>query len=406
VAARTLGASGFGSFTILVGILILAAALHGGWVGDARTVLDRHDPVIRGALAGYQLAFTTVGGVLAASAVWLTGLVDGRTAVLFGLLVVAWMHEDSGRRWFMARMTFWRIVVNDLVYLGATVAALVAIRVVGDGLTLEAFVTAMLVGAIAAIVDAVIALPAPELAGGPIQPAGLRTVAAFGAWRSAHEALRPLTTLTLRTIVTAIASAAALGRLEAARLTIAPVLLVINGAGSFLLPHYVSRARPAAGDGGDGGDGPARAMAVALVAGTVVYGTVVTAVAGSVTRLVAGSDLEAERLAVGGWCLFAVALAAGIPAGTALLAQRRSRLVFRVRCIDSALGLAAATALVAAVEPAAAPFGLALGAVTGAVLLWHQHRDVRAPVPSTYGDVPPETGGPRPPDAGGGEVHT
>src|SRR5688500_5243770 len=57
VAARSLGAAGYGRFTILVAGLLLLAGLHGGLIGDTRTVLDRSDPVIRDALAACQLTF-------------------------------------------------------------------------------------------------------------------------------------------------------------------------------------------------------------------------------------------------------------------------------------------------------------------------------------------------------------
>ena len=58
--------------------------------------------------------------------------------------------------------------------------------------------------------------------------------------------------------------------------------------------------------------------------------------------------------------------------GTALslLARRQSRAVFRVRVLDSAVGVAIAAVLVAWLGPASAPYGLAIGATLGAALLW------------------------------------
>jgi O-antigen/teichoic acid export membrane protein len=368
VAARSLGAAGYGSFTLLFGALVLLAGVHSGFVGDARTVLDRSDPAIRDALATSQIVFVLAATVLAGAGAWASGLTGVGGSALFALLTGVWLFEDAGRRLFMTRLEFWRLVVNDIVYLVVSVGALLALRLGTGELTLEALLLAMTLGALAAVTDAAFALPSSELRFGRSTAAGLRTVARFASWRSAHAGIRPLATLLLRTLVSVLASAAALGQLEAARLAVAPIMIVVNGLGFVLLARYSVRARKS--------DRSTRSDAIAtstwvLVSVCLVFGGIVTIAASSLMPLLTGGgDLEVDRWAVAGWSLFAVTFAAGIPVGTSLLARQHARLVFRLRVVDSAVGLAVGAVLIATVGPSAAPYGLAVGAAIGALMMW------------------------------------
>ena len=83
VAARTLIASRYGTYTILIAVLVLMAALHGGWVGDARTVLDRTEPAIRGALVSFPgRVHARRCPPYAFIGVWAFGLTDLKGALL------------------------------------------------------------------------------------------------------------------------------------------------------------------------------------------------------------------------------------------------------------------------------------------------------------------------------------
>jgi O-antigen/teichoic acid export membrane protein len=372
-AAHTLGAARYGTFTILLGTIVLLVALHGGWVGDSRMVLDRSDPVLRGALRVSSLALAVGGGVLAAGGALLLGLLDAGGAALFLVLCVLWVLEDGGRRLFMARLEFWGCVANDVVYGVVALAALVALGAAPGRLGLDGFLAAMALGAAAAVVAARIQLPREEWAGGPVTAAGLRRVAGFGAWRAAQSGIRPLATVLLRTFVRALTSAAALGRLEAARLALAPMLIVTNGIGNFLLPHYARRHRAAAGD-----VSPLLGPAAGLVAAVLAYTALATALAPQLSTLITGEEGSLERVAVAGWGVFAAAFALGIPAGTLVLARGRSSVVFRLRAIDSAVGLTIAVALVG-IAASLAPYGLAVGALLGAALLWGRARAAPSP---------------------------
>jgi O-antigen/teichoic acid export membrane protein len=367
-AARTLGASGYGSFTILLGTIVLLVALHGGWVGDTRMVLDRSVPALRGALRASSLALAAAGGVLAAGGALLLGLVDAGGALLFLVLCFLWVQEDGGRRLFMARLEFWKCTANDAVYGVVALGTLLALAAAPGELGLEGFLAAMAVGAAAAVGAARIQLPREEWASGPVTAAGLREVAGFGGWRAAQAGIRPLATVLLRTLVRVLASAASLGRLEAARLVLAPMLIVTNGLGSFLLPHYAARRRAAGGV-----VRPLVGPAVALGLTTAAYTVVVTALAPQLSGPLTGDELRLDRVAVAGWGVFAVAFAVGIPAGTLVLARGHSAPVFRVRALDSCIGLLVAVPLVL-VSASLAPFGLAVGAAVGAALLWSRAR--------------------------------
>jgi O-antigen/teichoic acid export membrane protein len=372
-AAHTLGAARYGTFTILLGTIVLLVALHGGWVGDSRMVLDRSDPVLRGALRASSLALAMGGGVLAAGGALVLGLLDAGGAALFLVLCVLWVLEDGGRRLFMARLEFWGCVANDVVYGVVALAALVALGAAPGRLGLDGFLAAMALGAAAAVVAARIQLPREEWAGGPVTAAGLRRVAGFGAWRAAQSGIRPLATVLLRTFVRALTSAAALGRLEAARLALAPMLIVTNGIGNFLLPHYARRHRAAAGD-----VSPLLGPAAGLVAAVLAYTALATALAPQLSTLITGEEGSLDRVAVAGWGVFAAAFALGIPAGTLVLARGRSSVVFRLRAIDSAVGLTIAVALVG-IAASLAPYGLAVGALLGAALLWGRARAAPSP---------------------------
>jgi O-antigen/teichoic acid export membrane protein len=363
-AARSLGASGYGSFTILLGVLIVLAAVQGGWVGDTRVVLDRSDDVIRGALAASQAGFTLAAGVVAFGGALLLGTIGVTGAAVVGLVAALWVIEDAGRRLFIARGEFWKLAGNDLAYAAVAGGTLVAYRLLGHQLTLTAFIASMGAGAGGAVLLAVMQLPRYELRGGPCTVRGLRAVASFGLWRSAHSVMRPLTSVALRVIVALGASRAALGGLEAARLAVAPTLVVTGGVATFLFPQYAREARAGTRPRWLGG------AAGAMVAVTVAYGCIVTLAADRITPLLTDGRFPLDRTAVAGWALVAVAFAGGLPPGTALLVRRRSREVFQLRVVDAAVGLASALGFVLVGAVTMAPTGLAIGTALGAVLLW------------------------------------
>ena len=369
LAARTLGVAGYGAFALFVGILVLVTAVQTSWVGDSLTVLDRFDPRIRGGLVASQAAFASAGFAVAVACALALGLTDAGGALLFGVMVSLWLVEEVGRRLLMARLEFWKLVLNDAVYVGSTLLAL-AVLWAGGHLTLNTFVLAMAVGATAAVLVAGLQLPRQELS--LVRPswAALREVGNFAVWRSAQAGIRPLSLLTMRITVVAVASRAALGQLEAARLLVAPVLAFTGGAGAFLLPMYSDDERWARRRHSV----PVRHAAMLLVAATVAYGMVTVAFSGPMARLLTAGTITIDELAVVGWVLFAAAFAAGLPLAHAAVARRQSRQVFLIRALDSLVGLGLVIPLVVYGSPSAAPWGIAAGMVVGTLLLVRLYR--------------------------------
>lgn len=368
VAARSLGAAGYGTFVLCTTVLTLIVSVQTGWVGDSLTVLDRHDRSIRGALLLSHLGFVVAGGVISTTVFLLLRLGGTGTAAVFAVLVAVWITEELGRRILMARQEFWKLVVNDLVYVVVTLGALVVWYQTGHRLSVSSYFVMMTVGAAAAVVVALLQLPRRELAGGRLSRAGVRKVLDFAAWRSAQAAIRPFGLFVTRVLIATLASRAVLGEVEAARLLLAPALTLLNGVGVFLLPYYARQNRESRGVSSAG----LLAVIGALVVVTCAVGTVATVLVEPLSRLLTSGDFPIEGRTVLGWTAFAVAYAAGMPCATLLVAQRRSRLVFQLRLVDLLVGTALVVAVASLGIPTAAPLAVAVGAFVGAGLLFRQ----------------------------------
>ncbi|CAM02462.1 hypothetical protein [Saccharopolyspora erythraea] len=359
VAARVLGLAEFGAFAVFLALLVSASALYTGWVGDSLAVLDRHDPDTRAALVssavgGWALLFAAGCGA---------GLVVGDggtvTALAYAAMLVCWLAEETIRRLLMARLRFWHLVVNDACYLAGTVAVLALVAAMGE-ITLASLFGAMCAGACVAVVAGVGQLPREELR--QLRPglAGMRAVASFAVWRSLQATLRPAAMLGSRVLVSGVVSLAAVGLLEAGRLVVAPLQVVINGAGSFLLAGFAARER-----GGGGTRLSADRAALLLAAATAVGGTLPAVFARPLGELLIGQPVE--PLLVLGWVAYLTVWAAGLPYVTEAVARRMSRRVFTIRLADSAAGLATAAAvLVLGGGIAAVPWAMACGGVLSA----------------------------------------
>jgi O-antigen ligase/O-antigen/teichoic acid export membrane protein len=364
VVLRELGAAGLGTFSLLFGVLITANSVQTGWIGDSLTVLDRFDPGIRRALFRSQAVSAIVIFAVTWAAALLVDGVDAATALLFGAASVAWAIEETMRRILIARREFWLLVVNDAAFALGAFGLLGAVVAGGAALTLDAVIIALLAGSIVAIGVAVVQLPRIELLRGPSAPSRMRELASFAGWRAVQVGLRPGSQAAARAIVAAIVGLEAVGRLEAARLLIAPALTVVNGAGLFFLPTYADQIRrrvrlhPTIG----------RAM---LVVGGIcaTYGLFALALREPLVDVLTGGDSIVTPLAVASWALFSVAFGIGLPVGAANVAAGRSKQTFTIRTLDASIGVAAAGLLAALGWVDAVPLGLAAGGFVGAALL-------------------------------------
>lgn len=333
IAARELGLAGYGAFALCLSLLTTATALYTGYVGDALTVMDRQDRVIRQALLSSAIIGLLGCFVVASGVVPLLHLGDWQLGVVYGTMLVLWLVEETGRRLLMSRLEFWSLVCNDATYVGATLAALAVIVVAGIGLSLMTILVAMLIGALASIVLALFQLPPVEFR--PVRPslAGGAVVARFAVWRSLQSTLKPTQLLAARVLLLQFVSLAAVGAVESGRLVVAPMQTVLNGAASLLLSTGASRDREGKAADPRSND----RVSAALAAITVVGGVLAAVLSDPLGRLMAGRPVA--HLLVLGWAAYMAAWAASLSFTAELTVRRLSWPVFCARLVETVVGL-------------------------------------------------------------------
>lgn len=361
LALRDLGKPGLANFSILSnGLIVTAAALHTGWVGDSLVILDRHEPTIRRALfrasavsAVASLLFGFVGGAAFAQ-------LDVGSASLFGVALCLWLVEETGRRVMMARHEFVHLVVNDVVFAVGSLGVTFLVRGTGR-LTMDWLIASLAIGSVMSIVAAVVQLPREELRRPTPGPAAMRELAAFSTWRSGQLTMRPLGMLLSRIAVATLVSRSALGLLEAGRLLIAPMLTAANGFGGFSLPFFTRRR-----DEGRLTMSLVYRFAAVSAAGAALYFPVGLLLEPVISSLSDGIDIPTTLILT--WCVYSVAYSANVPIVNALTSLRHSRTVFWGRCVDSVIivVLSAVAVEVGGVE--LVPLAMTVGMVVGTAI--------------------------------------
>lgn len=377
LGARTLGASGYGSYALFFAVIIMITAVQTSWVGDTLTVFDRFDPRVRGALilsvAGTAAAGSAAGALVAA----VMGLAGPGTIGVFALLVALWLLNETGRRIFTARMEFWRLAANDACYLGTTLAVLAGALAAGADASVALLLGAMCAGCVTSIVLARLRLPGPEYARAPLRGTAFREILAFSSWRSVQAGIRPTALLLARVMIAGFASTAALAGVEAARLLLAPALTFVNGAGWFLLGDFAKAERAGT---------PMRARQAVRACGLMAGIALVMSLAGILLvdwlgPLVTGGSFEVDAVALGGWGVYAVCFACTLPLASLATARKLSRSVFVIRGVESTSGLSVLLALLVA-DPghaSLAPYCLGAGGLVSAFMLWRMLRRTDPP---------------------------
>jgi len=365
--ARSLGAAALGHFAFLFTLLTAFVAVQTAWVGDSLTVLDRNDPTVRRGLATTQWANCLVGALAGGSIAYLAGGVGVLSAVVFATLVAAWELEEFGRRTFMARLEFWKQAANDGSYLVLVAVALLAYQQL-FGLTLAGTLVCMSAASLAAFVLGAAALPSEERLGLPrFSVAGLRDVARFGAWRGAQGAAGYASQVAVRSLVIVLASAAAMGQLEAARLVVAPLFTITAASANLTLAGL---SRPGAGERSGSHRRLLRVALLGLAAISSVYAAIVLAFPAFFVHLLAGDGFAAHRLSLLGWLALAFVVAFSTPIASLALVARRAAPVFWSRLGGSVVGLVLAAVALAVSRSDLVPISLGVGAAIGLVLLW------------------------------------
>ena len=365
LAARQLGAEGLGTFALLFGSTVMATAVSTGLVGDSLTVLDRHDPGVRRALlrcAVLVVALCSVGG---AALAFFAGGLPGSTSTLFGLATAAFMAADLLRRTLMANLRFWSLVAVDLASLCASMSVLVACALLGR-LGVGSFLGALATGQAVACVVALRSLPPAERHLPPRAPAAVGAVLAFGTWRAVQQFVRPTMLNLARWLVLVAAGRAAVGELEAARVFVAPAMLLVQGLGSYLFSSYAAgHAEPTASL-----LRRADRVAVLMLAGAL-GGSVVAALGADVLgSVVTGGGYGLSTVAVLGWGVYAASCAAVLPYGSLAAVRGAPGTVLGLRVADSCLGLAATAAalLLLGTTTGVTPWLLSIGSFVGGLL--------------------------------------
>ncbi len=363
IVARTLGFDGLGAFAILYGTMQIVSAITGGFVGDAYTVLDRHERRIRSALEQFAIAIPVVVSLAGAGVFLAIGLTDVPETIAVFLAMSLFSLEELVRRMLMTSMVFWRVVLVDAVAFGVALMVVAGVWWWSTP-SLLGFVAAVAAGQLVGGVVGVLLLPAGERGVVPFMLGGHGAVFAYGFWRACQQALRPAMLTAIRVMVTLVASLAAVGMIEAARVYVAPVTLVVSGLGSFLFVHF-------AHDRDSTLFGKLRSAdraVLALVALITVAGTVMLLLLPWLGPLLFGEPLDVA--AVLGWIAFSTSIAAVAPYGALASVAGRQSSVFAIRAADTGLAVILASALLlAGGEPAYVPAVIAVAPILGGIVV-------------------------------------
>lgn len=355
VAVRALDLSGFGRFTVLYGFIVLATAIASGIVGDPATVLDRHDRRIRAGLQFWWLLTGLCGGLAVLVGSVLSGQLELRTALCFGLAVALFLWEDTLRRLLMANLVFWRIVAVDLSGLAGTVLVVVVLPTID----LAGLLLALAAGQLIAAVVALLLIPRHDrYLVAPRAPA-IRTVIGYGSWRTVYRSLRPATSSLVMVGCGAVVGLAAVGDLGITRTYMAPAALIVSGVSSVLFADYASRR-----------DQPLRSLlatadrnALVLLVTIAGLGLVAAAAFGTLGPLLLGRPDLPPVVLVLGWAGFSAAIAMGSPYSELASVRGRHTRVVPFRVAEAVLSVAAAM-LVAALTGETTWVPAAMAAVT------------------------------------------
>lgn len=346
VAVRALDPDAFGRFSIIMSTLLVMTGLVTGLVGDALTVLDRHQPRIRGVLQVYALGSALFCAALAGAVGLLAGWTHGGSTIAVSLAVFAFLLEDTLRRILMAVGRFSAVLVVDATY-AISVAAVLAGLWRADGLTLTGIFVAVAVGQTIAIIVALAFLPKQERVW--VRPGGdWRLVAEFGGWRAILGVIGPGRLWVARTMVAAAAGLSAVGMLEANRLLVAPVLLGVQGMGSAILVSYAREFRGAPSSALRAADRDALVLgggAVVAVAAAVLYAPVMGEV------ILGGTELV-DRTVVLGWGLTAIGAGVWLPYASLTAVAGAPRATVAIRAVDLALSVVCVALLLHLGDPA------------------------------------------------------
>lgn len=357
-----LGAAGLGEFALAYSVILTSTAIGSGMVGDSLTILNRRASDVRSALECSALITPVLTALVSCMVVWALHLMTPIASVVFGFSVVAFLIQTTMRRLLMASMRFWSLVVIDGVSLIGSLLTIVGLHAVGH-LSVSSFLVAILVGQVVSAMLAIPLLPAGERHLVGLRRGALAQVFRFGLWRATQQAIRPAMLTAARVLIAAEVGKAIFGQLEAARLYMAPSLLIVQGIASYLLSSYAQIQ-----------DAPisrlsrrASRASLLMLALALAVGGIGTLVAPEFGHLITGSTYSMRSLAVFGWAVYAASSAAVVPFASLAAVRGQQGRVVSLRAMDSCISIALVWVVlsVPSLDVSWAPYALAVGSFLG-----------------------------------------
>lgn len=367
LAVRLLGVEGLGIFASLYALIVLGAAINSGFVGDSLTVLDRHEQPVRAALQTWGLAVPLAFGSVLGAGAWALEVLSGWLALALAVAATVFLVEDLLRRLLMATFRFGRIVLIDLSGLAGAVLTLVLV-VDRSSLQIGHFFLALAVGQSVALAVAILVLPAEERRWAPLRGASLGIVARYGSWRAVQQSIKPALLAFVRVAGVGLVGAAAVGQLEAARVYLSPVIVVIGGLASVMMARYAVRRTESLPTLIRSADRSALRIVVASIT-CLLLALLVQPWAGP---LLTGGEFQLPWIALAGWAAYATATGFAAPYTTLAAVRGSQPLVVSLRAVEStAAGLLVVAILFWSGTVVWAPLVLGVGSAVGG--LWLRH---------------------------------
>lgn len=360
---RLLGIEEYGRFAIFFGVLILAAGILTGLVGDAIVVLDRRELSVRAGLQAVLLVAVVVLAISAGSIAWASGFGSVAEAIFFCVALAAFGVEEVIRRLLMAHMLFLQVAAADVLSF-SVVFTVVVISFATDSLSLSVLLAAIAVGQSVAILVGWRLVPASDRRLVRVRHPAWRAVLRYGSWRALQQVLRPSLFTIVRLMVLIGAGAGVVGLLEAARTYASPLLLVVSGLSSFLFVRFAGQKAASARSLLREAD----RMVLRLVVATAVMSGFAAMLIPWAGPLIFG--LHVESITVVAWLLYGMSVAFVTPYGAVGAVRGKQVGIFLIRLADTTLAVLVTVLLLALGAPAAiVPFGLAVASALGGILL-------------------------------------
>lgn len=335
VAARLLGPEGYGSFSLMYGLLVIGSALTTNFVGDYINVHEMND-WNTGAAILWQWLLTILWAVAAAVLAWMMA-VPALTVLLFVILQVCWLSEEYYRRSFMASGKFGELALNDLLYGGVACLLLLICRGTGQ-ISLKSVLLCLIIASACACLgghwrgDPGLGMRWPT-----VRPEGgaMKAVATFGFWRAGQSVLGALSQQGIRWVVLLGLGAGGVGTVESARTLAAPLAMVAGGVGNSLLPRMGASRRAGR---------TIRVTSLTVVLGGICLMCAVPSLiwGQSAGKLTFGAEFEWTRVMVGGWLTAAATAVVCQPGLTKATVSREQRTLFIARLLGVIISLLAA----------------------------------------------------------------